>query len=261
MLEDQTAVALDAESRSLSGDNVELLSVESYLHAYKSSLSYSRQFKVRVKDFGQGDAKDIIVHGELASGNWIDISDTSDATYLGPAGEGYDLYEINIIDYVQPYIDNWGDEFVIKYVTPQGTYWDNNGGADFKVEANDGMFLDDSAGNVRLGYLAYGSGDYGSNLRGRIWTKNLGYDETVEVVYTLDNWETVRVFTADFVDHYSYGYAASVASPNNHNVERYEFYIDLEPNMDPSAVEVAIKYTAGGVGVFWDNNFGQNYSF
>jgi hypothetical protein len=117
MLEDQTAIALDAQSRSLSGDNVELLSVESYFHVYQSSLSHSRQFIVRVKDFGQGDVKDIIVHGELESGAWVDMNSLTDPVYLGEAGDGYDLYEINLYDYIQPYVDNWGDSFVIKYVT------------------------------------------------------------------------------------------------------------------------------------------------
>jgi hypothetical protein len=261
VLEDQTAIALDTVSRSLSGANVELLSVESYFHVYKSSLSQSRQFKIRVKDFGQGEEKNIIVHGELDSGAWMDISGADDAVYLGEAGEGFHLYEINLYDYIQPYIDNWGDSFVIKYVSDQGTFWDNNNGRNFTVESNDGMYLDESAGNVRLGTLAYGSGDYGSNLRGRIWTKDLGYDEKVEVVYTLDNWETVRVFEADYVDRYSYGYAGSVVCPNDHGVERWDYYIELEPNLDPSLVEVAVKYTAGGVGVFWDNNFDRNYNF
>jgi hypothetical protein len=102
---------------------VELLSVESYFHVYKSSLSQSRQFKIRVKDFGQGEEKNIIVHGELDSGAWMDISGADDAVYLGEAGEGFHLYEINLYDYIQPYIDNWGDSFVIKYVSDQGTFW------------------------------------------------------------------------------------------------------------------------------------------
>jgi hypothetical protein len=261
LLEDNSSVLTAAQSRGLTGAPVELLSVETYEHIYQGSVSRTREVFVRVQDFGQGQIKDVTLFGELEDGQWVGLTGPADIEYVGPAGAGFDLYKIYKSDFIQTYSINWADEFVVKYVSPNGTYWDNNDGANYTVGYNDGMYLDASAGNVRVGdYWLSSNRDFSGSLWGRVFVKNIAPNKTVKLVYTTDGWATSAEGYAVYKPYYNIGYANSIYNPNVNGVERWEFNIELPVGYDKADVEFAVEYTAEGVGSFWDNNFGNNYA-
>jgi predicted Zn-dependent protease with MMP-like domain len=261
LVEDNSATVVEAASRSLNAAPVEVLSVETYEHIYQGSISRTREVIVRVQDFGQGQIKDVTLYGELEDGQWVGLTGAADIEYVGPAGSGFDLYKIYKSDFIQTYSMNWADEFVVKYDSPNGTFWDNNNGANFTVDYNDGMYLDPSAGNLRVGdYWVSSNLDFSGSLWGRVFVRNIAPNKTVKLVYTTDAWATSDVGYAVYKPYYNVGYAPNIINPNDHGVERWEFNIQLPAGFDKADLEFAVEYTAEGVGTFWDNNFGNNYA-
>lgn len=133
---------------------------------------------------------------------------------------------------------------------------------DSKVERGEAYFLAKNAGTMLASDVQvmleraslYDLGDK-LELNGVANIKNLAYEKKVQIVYSTDQWRSVKVADARFEKYYSYGYT-SVESPNDQGIENWTFRVTIPERIQ--SVEFAVVYSVNGQ-EFWDNNFGQNY--
>jgi hypothetical protein len=253
ILEGGDASVLDATSRNLSGAEVEMLTVNDIVRSYQGITSRERSIVVRVKNLGF--KKTLSVFGELESGVWDTLR--SNARYLGPAGEGYELWSIFATRNAFHGDPKWADEFVIRYDVNGATYWDNNGGSNHVAAYHAGPGMAPAAGNIRLNFDSYYS--YNHSVGGSLFVRNLSPDKTIKILYTADSWASSSIAYATYNSQYFPSYGYPIPSPNRYSVEYWTFNFDLPEGSSLQDVEYAIAYEVNGV-TYWDNNFGNNYA-
>ncbi|MNP30959.1 putative phosphatase regulatory subunit [compost metagenome] len=176
---------------------------------------------------------------------WYDI----DAHYVGPTSSTHEKWSFSIYtssltkDHPELKYLNYV-KFAIKYKVNGVTYWDNNNSLNYYNEPNTVHPNSAILGNVKVlkayDYL------YGGSFSGAVYVQNMDPTKIVKIVYTTDNWATVKE-----------GYATYVNRSNNFNtVELWSYQFNV-----PGATEVkyAISYSSAG-STYWDNNYGSNYT-
>eukprot|EP00123_Amoebidium_parasiticum_P009164 comp19293_c0_seq1/m.22134 comp19293_c0_seq1/g.22134 ORF comp19293_c0_seq1/g.22134 comp19293_c0_seq1/m.22134 type:complete len:255 (-) comp19293_c0_seq1:270-1034(-) len=96
-----------------------------------------------------------------------------------------------------------------------------------------------------------------TQLGGYVVLKNLAVDKRVDVVYTVDNWATVRTAAARYSKDQWMSWYSSANNPNTINGGNETWYFTLDVGNAP-AVQLAVRYQTAGR-EFWDSNFGKNY--
>ncbi len=167
-----------------------------------------------------------------STAKWADAA----ASYVGPSSAGKELWSFDIGTV-------GATQFAIAYSVNGATYWDNNGGQNYKVA--------DYQFDALLTYPdisgATGQRDTTkSAVVGNILVKNRGAQKTVRVVYTDNNWATTKYASATFV--------ATLPS----GVEYWSFEAPVASSASSSNVQLAFEYTHA-YGTSWDNNYGRNY--
>ena len=99
--------------------------------------------------------------------------------------------------------------------------------------------------------------DGGKRLVGTILVRNLAFEKSVSVRYTVDGWATAGDLDAE--------YLATVSQQHGefYGVDRFGFELDLNEEMELGTAtdvkfECAINYVVAGQS-YWDNNGGENY--
>jgi hypothetical protein len=182
--------------------------------------------------------KQVSVVYTTGNGQWNEVA----ATYAASIDNGFETWNFS-----QDAVAGATFEFTIKYVFNGQTYWDNNNGINYKIggSANPDRIL--SKSTVKLDEAFYWSSRGGIYFTGNIVSKNLSNADTVNVIYTLNNWATTEVASANYNDSVIY---------SNDSLEKWGFSLAA---FSGSPIQFAISYTANGV-TYWDNNNGNNYS-
>ncbi|KAI0295032.1 putative phosphatase regulatory subunit-domain-containing protein [Russula brevipes] len=110
-------------------------------------------------------------------------------------------------------------------------------------------------------------------LRGTVLVRNVVFEKHVGVRFTLDDWTTVSEVLASYAG--PVGVLETLAGSNQGKTvgdligssaasrwDRFNFAIkleDYESYLWQRTLFVVVRYTAPGVGEFWDNNSGKNY--
>lgn len=245
-------------SRLAATENVKLLKVFTSSDALYGFASYIRRFKVEVKNLAY-DKKVIISH-KMADGSWKDfplnyISSTSNNTEIW--GSDVTITNSNYVGETPSLL--FADEFVARYEVNGTKYWDNNGGQNYKVGALEGTFLrPDLNISVDTYYSAiYNSYSNTNTFSVQVDVRNINPTKLVSVVYTTDNWNTVKTAPLNFTPTLTVGARQWLTSPNRFGMERWIANIDIPNTVD--AVKFAVVYKVNGV-EYWDNNYEQNYT-
>jgi hypothetical protein len=132
-------------------------------------------------------------------------------------------------------------EFVAKYTVNGTTYWDNNGGMNYKFPQAFDEFavLSGKKFPVVLGNASL----FSNNLHINLGIQNLDFAKVVGIVFTPDNWITVQTAFAHW-DH---------NMPSGLEV----WTVDV-PVGSATQIQFAAFYRVHG-NEFWDNNFSSNY--
>lgn len=145
--------------------------------------------------------------------------------------------------------DIWakGIQFAIKYTVNGTTYWDNNGGAgvDYRNCGSNPctVFPQSSLKHEKFSFSM-------ESLSGRVIVKNIDPTKEVKVVYTTDDWATVKVKDAHF---------SGFVPDSNNALEYWNWYIDTPSGEDGIfKVKWAYMYSVNGF-TYWDRNLGSNY--
>ncbi|MBW2733343.1 MAG: hypothetical protein JRH20_13215 [Deltaproteobacteria bacterium] len=222
---------------------VQLVYADSWTHSKYGMSSKERNFVVRVQNIAYH--KDVVIHVETASGEWVDIA----ATYVSGAAGNTELWKARVQS------DGYGRKFVVKYTVKGVTYWDNNNGRDYEMGDADGPMLGVGV-NVRMNQAFFTN--YNSSarsLRGTIDVRNLGYSKKVRVHYSTDGWQTEQTTDARYLGYMRiYGYSG-VQNPNVHGIEGWTF----ETYVSGDKVDYYVTYEVDGQ-THRDNNYGANYT-
>lgn len=251
-------------SFAASADNVDLLKASSRTSSKYGFSWQDFSFDIRVDNLAY--SKNVAIYYLDSDGQWKEHA----AVYARPIDGNQEIWQAGWSRSLNdPYQSNppLDMEFVVKYEVAGQTYWDNNNGANYHLNANSGELI---TGEVYADG-AFASAPYTVNYNGNssaisgyfqvgVLLKNLGYSKEVKVHYSYDNWQTTYVANAMFQPGRMQGYSY-VTYPNPNGVEYWYFYTSgaEAQNHDASQVKFAVSYTVNGV-TYWDNNFGQNYS-
>ncbi|MFP2912012.1 hypothetical protein ACLESD_44720 [Pyxidicoccus sp. 3LFB2] len=169
------------------------------------------------------------------------------AGYTAAAGNGYESWS-----FTQDVPTGAEVRFALRYTTAGQTFWDNNGGNDYRVGgATAPEFLLGSQ-TVKLDTALLQPSRSGFFVTGFVVLKNLAYAKDVATVSSTDNWATAQ----------EYGAIYREAQPGSGGgLERWLITIPVYTNGSTTVptVRFAIRYTVDGV-TYWDNNSGANYS-
>lgn len=141
--------------------------------------------------------------------------------------------------------------FAVKYQVAGQTFWDNNGGSDYSVgtkgydRKHPRILL--GCANVRLMGMQSRPVYPGSDnwcFEGWVAVKNLGYHKKINIVYSLDNWATVKV--------------AATAYNGTHGNAEVWIYSVSDVRLPGQRYSFAVSYEVNGQ-TYWDNWNGDNY--
>lgn len=249
LLEDNQSTGAAAER--LLNQPVSLIRANSTERAHYGISEISKEYVVRVQNLSP--TKSVSVRQKLADGTWKDYA----LTYQGAADAGYETWSAFIGWNITQNAPKFADDFCFFMTANGSTYWDNNGGQNYKLSANGGDLLGPTL-NVLLysasGYKNYSTGN--AVFTGTVLVRNLAPTKKVTIVYTLDGWKTTKTAQATYVASYFPSYGYQIFSPNAYGVERWDWSIDS--GKTTTAIAYAISYDVNG-STYWDNNYGRNY--
>jgi Carbohydrate/starch-binding module (family 21) len=169
------------------------------------------------------------------------------ASYSAPAGVNEEIWTVHIGD--TPV-----DQFVAQYQVLGITYWDNNYGSNYLLDATAARSTDGVGTALLTAPVLVVGWDLSAAgiLQFDILLQDLAYNKTVGVRFTTNNWATYE----DAFATYSQSFPPTGA-PHQVNAQLWELSTSIGTG---NHGQFAAFYTVNGV-TYWDNNFGMNYSF
>lgn len=232
----------------LATSNVKLLTAYSSIGSKYGRYWQNTEAKILVKNISY--EKKVSLHLKRGDKEWIDVP----AEFERKIDDTWEIWKVE---------DFSGDEistlsFVIKYEVDHNTYWDNNGGKNYRLKANDGHISNEAVLVERMTLYSYegtARSSAATYLSGTVMVKNLGFEKKVTLVYTFDDWETSKMVPFMYSHQFLNDYAL-IPSPNRSGIEYWNIYLPIEGGM--KTMQYAVAYDVNGV-TYWDNNFGNNY--
>lgn len=228
---------------------VGLLKAQSMESSYKGYW-LTGKFEVQVKNLGYN--KLVAIYLKSKDGSWIDYP----LSYSRTGNNNLELWGADFSLYTLPATDSTL-EFAIKYQVNGTTYWDNNGGANYKLPKNGGSLL----GNGIKVYNGAFSPEISLGKSETTWSgyatvQNIAYSKVVQVKYSTDDWASSKITNATFSPYFWNSSYFLITNPNTLGFEEWNFKLDVG---SATQVEYAIAYIVNGQ-TYWDNNLGRNYS-
>lgn len=246
-------------SRLAANEKVKLLKARTVATYYASSYIKEKAFYAEVAK--TGNSRQVFVHHKMSNGSWRDFP----LSFVKAAENNSEIWgwEMNygVGTPLATTFSNVGfsDEFVLKYVVDGQVFWDNNFGKNYAIAnplITDGMYMQEGLNISADTYHSNFSGT-GNNLQIYADLKNLNYRKEVTLVYTTDNWITVKYAPLAYGNTYGYGGSNTIAEPNSKKFEKW--YANIPMSSTVNKVNYALRYLVNGV-EYWDNNYGRNYT-
>lgn len=220
---------------------VKLLRASSFTMSRYGFTSVNRSYTILVQNIAF--EKKVSIWGEGKDGQWYEL----EAEFENSVGTDQEIWELHT--------NNGPANFVVKYEVNGEIYWDNNSNQNYKIESEGITLFND------IKILTWSNDLYSYNNQTTFsisaHLQNLGYDKSVKVVYTTNNWTTTQTADLNFQSYQMYGFG-STRSPNDAGFEFWTAYITFEGTENIDSIEYAISYEVNGE-KYWDNNFGFNY--
>jgi hypothetical protein len=193
--------------------------------------------------------KQVVVHYEVSTQkDWLDVA----ATYVGPTSNNREVWSFQTPGYHHPPRLGADFRFAVRYSVGGQTYWDNNDGRDYRV----GIGARPVYPRVTLGGadldLIQAEAKAGTFVVD-IAVKNLAFHKEVKVVYTFDDWATVKIADAS----YRTSSFHCLDYTDAQHLEQWQLKAPVDAGT--KQIKLAISYTVNGV-TSWDNNQGADYT-
>lgn len=240
---------------------VRLIKARTVATYYAASQIKEKAFYVEVAKMGI--KKQVFVHHKMSDGTWKDlalkyISIGTDSTTL--------IYGLEFNYGVGTPLEatyatvGFSDQFTIKYVVDGQANWDNNQGVNYSIanpSATDGMYMQDGLHISSDTYHSkFSTVANGNALQIYADVRNIAYNKEVTLVYTTNNWTTVKYAPLTYANTYAFGGANYSINSAERNFEKW--MVTITPNTAVNTIKYAIRYKVNGV-EYWDNNYGRNY--
>lgn len=245
---DDPASAIVAQS---GGPAVHLQRASSWGQSKNGNVWQYGHFEVLVRNLAY--AKDVAIHYKGKDGGWRDLQ----LAYREPAAGDEELWTgFSRLDDNQPGDNRFPVEFAVRYRVAGQTYWDNNGGRNYRVGAWDGPLL---GPGVQV-LAAHTDGGVNNPMRIGIDTRDQPGPKLLRVHYTEDDWATSLLIhatpTAGSYAMPGENIPATIQSPNAVGVTHWE--VSLPRPTRP--FKFALAYVVGSA-TYWDNHYQRNYLF
>jgi len=255
-------LTLFANDASAVSDNVRLL----YANPYSAGGSDYVDVYVHVKNVGVSATRYVAIHYNDGTPSWADARTWPPPTPPLPAppapSQCYDYGDHSVCHIRVAGRSNL--EFAVKYVVQVGgtweSYWDNNDGANYKVEPYPG------GGGFIPGVVGYNVGLQNVQITDDTWAggpaslvtldvavQNLSYNKRVGVRFSINGnpWQDVDCY---YVSAMSTGTGTGL-------IETWRVLIGRQPRFSGSFIRFALYCKNLDWGTeYWDNNFTQDYS-
>lgn len=217
-----------------------------YAKTYRSPVDGATSLQGYVEVQNLAYAKKVVLHYTTDNLVWKDL----EAVYDGATSPGFEKWAFQTPAKIYEYQGYDDFTFAIKYVVNGQTYWDNNGGKNYKAQTGSMIHVYPAA--LGKNAIVPDSADFiGSSSIFNISAclKNLAYAKKVEVIYSWDNFKsTSAIAPLNYVLNF----------PNGNNVE-YWSVGQLPIEASAQVLTYYLRYTVAGQ-TYYDNNFGQNYT-
>ena len=206
---------------------------------FSRSIANQLNIHIRILPVGDPAAVRLYVHYRQANGNWADVEATSEKM----AGINWGFRSF------YGYVACDSLEFAVKYHTSEGDFWDNNGGANYKVTRLPVVDPSWATGVIGQEVVLDSAGD-GIVVQSyaMVLLRNISPNMRAGIRCTTDNWQTQR-------DIYAEGLFPADAARTGILRAGYVDY----PNITGAFEFVAFSEDLNTGVKYWDNNFGQNY--
>lgn len=217
----------------------------SYSH-YEGPGEYSHKILIKVANMGYQKSVGVL-HSNGYDSCFIP------AQYVRAAEPGWEIWSVDSFEFKSRNL--YHGMFAVYCEVNGQMFWDNHEGMNYFMDEMDGalfadnliVFLNSAYYSEYLGY---------TSLSGSVIVKNLAQIKKVEIVYTVDNWQSQSVAEGEFCPLYQTGAHDMLRSPNWHNTEIWTFKASGFPPV--GMLMFYIRYTVNGA-IYYDNNFRNNY--
>ncbi|CAH1204343.1 hypothetical protein PAECIP111893_02228 [Paenibacillus plantiphilus] len=220
--------------------------VSASMSGYFGGLFFGGGIEVDNLDY----TKQVKVVWRVNSGSWTETS----ASYVRATTNNHELWSF-YSDIEESYEDLSSGylEFKVKYIVNGITYWDTNGGSNYKLSfgsAAPSFAIGNPPVKVNFNEVPYSSTYFDTTANVAhfgVFVKNLGFTKTVKVRYSTDNWATYT--------EASLAYDATVSNSGS-TLESWKASVPVSSTVNN--IKYSISYTVNGV-TYWDNDLGLNY--
>jgi len=181
---------------------------------------------------------------------------TSQAQFHGTAGRGLEIWRVHVRRGLGGPVTLPGDiQFALHFRVQGSDYWDNNLGTNHRINESSGVLLCEDLSLLNLGFD--GGLRAGRSLHPvEVAVRRAIAPTRVVVHWSTDRWKTVR--TTPCLLRQDRGNRKESQTPKKLEEPDCEIWQSQVPLGDAFQVEYAISCETES-GVFWDNNFGENY--
>ncbi len=230
---------------------IQLLYVENVITRKKSGVRQALSFFMRVENISHHKRIDVLWSGE--DGVW----QTLPASYHSSPEQDQEYWQARIDFQLSPAKSLPGNiRFGLRYQVPGVEYWDNNRGLNYSSQADSGIQVVCSAPVLNIDF-ANKLEDGQKNVPITVAVDKFTDADKVTVHWTTDNWRHTHKTSCHFKRTYWDKVALSNArNPNQYGTAIWKGWLRLGQAF---RVQYSICIERNGQ-VFWDNNYGKNYS-
>ncbi|MFC4161250.1 hypothetical protein [Chitinimonas lacunae] len=232
-------------------DEVKLLRARSVISSKYGFVHQNATFDVKVRNLGYD--KQVVLHYREPDGAWQQTK----LRYSHPTGPDSEVWLGHVARLDQRNGQPMSPaslEFSISYQVNGVEFRDDNHSRNYRIDSNEGELLFDRV-VYNSGYGPVLTNFYGNTLYGNVVLKNIAPEKSVQVVYSVDNWQTVKLANANYSPYFWTGWYSWLPNPSPAGFEVWNYELDIG---DANRVDYAIRYGVAGQ-EYWDNNGGRNY--
>ena len=232
-------------------DKIQLLYVENVITRKKTGVRQTLSFFMLVANLSRDKRVDVVWAGE--DGVW----QTLPASYHSQIEHDKEYWQARIDFQLTPDKSLPGNiRFGLRYQASGAEYWDNNQGLNYSSEADSGVQVACAAPILNIGF-ANQLDDGQKNVPVTVAVNGFNDTDKVTVHWTTDNWRHSQKTSCHFKRNYWDKVALSNArNPNQYGAAIWKSWLRIGRAF---RLQYCICVERNGQ-VFWDNNYGKNYS-